>query len=672
VQFANGDMFWLILCVPLLFMLGWRGIKSSSRQQEAFADLHLYRQLSGNFAGLCAGRKRALWQIGAAALCLVFVLLRPQWGFVWKESAKRGVDIIVAIDASDSMLADDVKPNRLIRAQRKVLDLLSHLKGDRVGLIAFSGAAFLEVPLTLDYGIFRLFMSSLSTDLIPVKGTNIESAIVESVNAFNRGAKSSSFSAAPPVNRTRALVLITDGEDFEGDLARAGALAKENKVHIYIFGIGTLEGSPIPTPGGYKQDKTGSVIISRLHEDRLEQLASETGGIYVKSITSDRDTTAIYDLGIRKTLDASSIKWGRGKRWNEYYQVPLLIALLLLILGPWGRLPELFKLGASVAEGEVLMKKASPGSVGGVLLLALCLTAGAALPAHAQTVEGLGAEAKRAYEEGKFTESLEEFTQGAEKQGSDYRFSVGQGASYYRLKFFADAKARFTDAAAKAKDKTAQAQALYNAGNSMVQLGELKEAIKAYEDSLNLVPEDKDAKDNLEYAKILLKQQQEQQQNNRQQQKQDKNAGQERNKVQNRKQDQQQSAEKEQQEKKEETKEQGKSGAAQDENKRDEQAAEEEKGKSEKEKEQQDSDKQDAGQEKKSNNGGQDEKIQQEQSEFDGERKSGEAKKAELDQTNALLNNIEEKPNVRAKHRLKKELGELDGMGKRKPPEKDW
>lgn len=672
MQFANGDMFWLILSVPLLFVLGWRSQKNASRQREAFADLHLYRQLNENFAGLCAKRKRALWQIVAAALCLVFVLLRPQWGFTWKESAKRGVDIIVAVDTSESMLADDVKPNRLIRAQRKIIDLLAHLKGDRAGLVAFAGTAFLEVPLTLDYGIFRLFMSSLTPDLMPVKGTNVENAIVESISAFNRGAKSSAAVAGVPVNRDRALVLITDGEDFEGDLAKAGALAKENKVHIYIFGIGTPEGAPIPTPGGYKQDRSGSVVISRLHEENLKQLAAETGGIYVKSITSDEDTTAIYDQGIRRSLEASSFKWSRGKRWNEYYQGPLLLALIILLCGSWGGLPDLFKKGRSSGPAEVLLKKKSPGSFAAVCLLGLLLSLGAVPPAGAQTVEGLGAQAKRAYEEGKFTESLKGFNEGAERKSGDYRFSMGQGASNYRLKSFAEAKARFSDAAAKAKDKAAQATALYNAGNSMVQLGELKEAVKAYEDSLSLLPEDKDAKDNLEYAKILLKQQQEQQQNNRQQ-KQDANAGEERNKVQNRKQDdQRQSPEKERQEKKEETKDQGKNDSGQDQDSKDEWQTEDGTGSSDKEKEQQNREKRE-GQNK--NRGDRDQRIEQARegrTEFDEQQKPDKEEKAELDQTEALLNSIEEKPNVRAKNRLRKELGDQEGIGRRKIPEKDW
>ena len=180
---------------------------------------------------------------------------------------------MVAVDVSESMMVEDVKPNRLGRAHRKILDLLAEFRGDRVGLVAFAGVAFTETPLTLDYGALRSYVTSLNPSLIPIKGTNIEHAIKESIRTLEKGGLSAESSLS---DRSRAIILITDGEEFDGDLSKVSQLAEEKKIALYIMGVGTVEGGPIPSLKGYKRDNQGIVVISKLRPDELQVLASKT------------------------------------------------------------------------------------------------------------------------------------------------------------------------------------------------------------------------------------------------------------------------------------------------------------------------------------------------------------------------------------------------------------
>ncbi|HQH27630.1 MAG TPA: VWA domain-containing protein, partial [Oligoflexia bacterium] len=226
MQFANADMFWLFLSAVFVYTVGRWALRAQEKQLAAFADAQLASRLLAGFESVVARKRQTVLLASLATLCFAAVLLRPQWGFTWKEASRRGLDIMIALDTSSSMLAEDVKPNRLVRAQREVADLLRHLRGDRIGLVLFAGTSFLEVPLTLDYGLFRLFLSSVSTEAIPVPGTNVEDAIIEGVRGLDRGSRPDTAIFSRP-KRDRALILITDGEDFEGNMDRAARTAKD-------------------------------------------------------------------------------------------------------------------------------------------------------------------------------------------------------------------------------------------------------------------------------------------------------------------------------------------------------------------------------------------------------------------------------------------------------------
>ena len=258
-----------------------------------------------------------------AVVFLILALSQPRWGYYWKDLEQKGVDIVIALDVSSSMLAQDIKPNRLERAKYKIMDLLNMLEGDRVGLVAFAGTSYLQCPLTLDYSATRIFLNAIDTELIPVPGTAIGHAIRTSVKAFNT-----------QDTRSRAIILITDGEDHTGDAIQSANWAKEHKTKIFAIGIGNNIGAPIPDPkpgaSGFKKDKDGEVILTKLDEPTLKQMALQTGGSYVRSVSGDMDLQKLYRENIKHKVKSKEIKTERKRVWKERFQWMIFAALLCL------------------------------------------------------------------------------------------------------------------------------------------------------------------------------------------------------------------------------------------------------------------------------------------------------------------------------------------------------
>jgi Ca-activated chloride channel family protein len=235
------------------------------------------------------------------------------------------------MDVSESMLAQDLKPSRLQRAKRELSDLLEHLQGDRLALLTFAGTAFIEVPLTNDYGMIHQFINELDPSLIPVPGTNISEALNKSLTALLGDQKQNSPNAN--LKRGKGIILITDGEDSNSDLYEIKNTAKKYGVKIYIIGVGTEQGAPIPTRNGYKRDRSENIVVSKLNVSALKSLAQETGGKFVASLGTEGDIISIYDEGIKTDLEGSITKGSKSKLWNEYFQYPLALGILFLILG---------------------------------------------------------------------------------------------------------------------------------------------------------------------------------------------------------------------------------------------------------------------------------------------------------------------------------------------------
>ena len=326
VQLGSPQSLWLLWLVPALLVFFIYAFRTKSRLLARFASSGLLPRLTTGVSRPRQRLKAALVLIGLTAALLA--LAEPRWGFTWEEITRQGVDIVVALDVSDSMLVEDAesggKLSRLERAKREITDLLRLLEGDRIGLVAFAGTAFVECPLTLDYGAAEIFLGAIDTDLIPVKGTALGEALETSLNAFEGGASNS-----------QAIILITDGEDHGGHALQAAEEAKKRGVRVFTIGIGRDQGSPIPAPGGgFRRDRRGEIILSKLDEPTLQQIALTTGGSYVRSVTGDVDLEKIYLQGIKATLEDQELGSQRQRRWEERFQWLLAAALLALMIEP--------------------------------------------------------------------------------------------------------------------------------------------------------------------------------------------------------------------------------------------------------------------------------------------------------------------------------------------------
>ena len=312
-------LLWLLPLTALALIVYHR---QRRRALTRFADTALLHRLTGSEI---AGRKflNAVFLLCAMGL-MILALAGPRWGSHFQEVSRKGVDIIILVDVSPSMLVEDVDPNRLERARREILDFLNVVQGDRVGLVAFSGAAYVQCPLTLDYGALQIFLDALQPDLIPVPGTDLGAAMEAGLTAFDLEAETD-----------KVMLLITDGEDNESRGLEMAREAAAEGIKIFVFGMGKVSGGPIPAEdgkGGFRKDKDGKLILSKLEEEGLREIASATGGTYVRSVAGDLDLDILYFDGIKSRTEAQTLKSGKIKVYEERFTFFLLVALLLLIL----------------------------------------------------------------------------------------------------------------------------------------------------------------------------------------------------------------------------------------------------------------------------------------------------------------------------------------------------
>jgi Ca-activated chloride channel family protein len=310
----------LVLVPALVLFLVW----SLRRRRQALATFVEAGLLPAVTPDVDWRRRR----LRSVLLCLAVLLLTvalggPMWGFRWQQVQREGIDLIVAIDTSRSMLATDVKPNRLARAKLAVQDLLAQLGGDRIGLVAFAGTAFLQCPLTLDFGALSQSLEAIEAGIIPRGGTSLAAAIDASLGAFEgRQAEH------------QALVVITDGEDLGGDLDAAIKQATDRGVKIYTVGIGTSEGELIPLErGGFVKDRNGQVVKSRLDETTLQKIANDTGGAYLHATDTAFGLAELYRDYIA-TMEKRELASTLERRFEHRFQWPLVLAFLLLLVEP--------------------------------------------------------------------------------------------------------------------------------------------------------------------------------------------------------------------------------------------------------------------------------------------------------------------------------------------------
>ena len=497
MHFSHPEMLWLLwLVLPLGLLLRVAAARKTAALHR-FADPELLDALRPpRSAGRMALRRILLL---GGLVGIIGALAGPRWGFQWEDVERRGVDLVVALDLSRSMLAEDARPDRLTAAKREIRDLIELLKGDRVALVAFAGTAFIQCPLTLDYHAFELFLDEMDPDWVPVGGTDLAGAVRTAMEAFPENERSG-----------RAVLLITDGEDHSGKLRLAAEDARKAGVHVFVVGMGDPGGAPIPDGRGGFIKENGKVVLSRLDEAGLKELTLTTEGTYVRSVAGDLDLRRVYLEDIKGTLEARALAASRQRRWEERFQWALLPALLLLVLE-----------GLTGPPRQRDPRRAAPALAAAALVGVALFVAPA--PALAWSLFGSDDPARQghdAFEADEFARALERWTDAQVDDPSDRRLDYNIGQALYRLERYPEAEAAFLAATATDVTRLA-ADAFYGAGNAAFQQGRYLDAADLFDRSLELRPDDEDAEQNADLARRRyeeLMEQAEQQQDEQQQQ----------------------------------------------------------------------------------------------------------------------------------------------------------
>lgn len=506
MKFGNIHFLWMLWLIPVVIGFYIWAFKRKKQLLDRFVSKELKARL---LAGFSVSRQRAKAMLIVAALLFAMIaLIRPKYGFHWEEVRRRGVDIMIALDVSKSMLAEDVSPNRLERAKREIIDLLNLIEGDRVGLVAFAGTSFLQCPLTLDYGAVRIFLDELDTELIPVPGTALGEAITEATDAFEENDKSS-----------RVLILITDGEDHLGQPLAAAKKANEQNVKVYAIGIGQEGGAPIPdlVNGGFKKDRKGEVVMTKLDEASLQQIALTTGGSYVRSVTGNLDLERIYK-DIRASVEEKDLQSGRRKRFEERFQWPLFIAILLLLLE--GVLHENRRIRPSRSFwSRVKLSKLGRKSKIAVLLLISLLYGNEDLARAQSWFKSKASQGEAAYATENYQEALVNLLDAQIEDPGNKTLKYNLANTYYKMGEYEKAMGLYQDVSVNGEKSLSQ-KSLYNLGNTVYRQGKLQEAVAFYQKALEVDPQDEDARHNLEFVREEIKRRLEEQKKRQQQQQQ--------------------------------------------------------------------------------------------------------------------------------------------------------
>ncbi|MBQ2189360.1 MAG: VWA domain-containing protein [Paludibacteraceae bacterium] len=320
LRFANIEMLWLgIAIIPVLSIAYFFYTRYKRRQLEVFGDAELMALLMPNASRV---RPTVKFSILMVALALLFIAAaRPQFGTSERTEKRNGIEAIVALDISNSMLAEDVAPNRLDRAKQMMSKLMDNMVNDKVGLVVFAGDAFIQLPITCDYVSAKMFLNTITPDMIKTQGTAIGQALNTSIRCFGQQSEAS-----------RVIILITDGENHEDNAVEAAKKAKEMGIQVIVVGIGKPEGSPIPIPGtnNFRKDRNGNVVVSKLNEDMCREIAQAGGGIYVRCDNTNTAMKAIqHEIDQLATQEFETQVY---TEYNEQFQGFALISLLLLVI----------------------------------------------------------------------------------------------------------------------------------------------------------------------------------------------------------------------------------------------------------------------------------------------------------------------------------------------------
>lgn len=494
--------------LPILLALLWLLLQWKKKTAARMGDPALISLLIDSFSSV-----RFLVKAGIVLLAFIIIVLGAanlQKPGSMENVQRKGVDVMLVLDVSKSMLARDIKPSRLEKAKQFLLRLTDQLENDRIGLILFAGRAYLQMPLTSDHGAARMYIENASPDAVPTQGTVFGEALSMARMAFNSKEK-----------KYKSVVLVSDGEDHDPEAAKVAKELADNGVMINTVGIGSPDGSPIedPTTGELKKDAEGHTVISKLNEAELQGLSTATNGQYIRlENVDDALVTMTQQLDNAEKKAMSDTEFIDYKNYFQWFLAAAFVLLLTeFFLSERRRKKTAGKISAST---DKIATPAGNAAAPAMVLLLIALTA--TLSSSAQNGDNLVRSGNRYYKKQQVDKSLQQYQAAVKKAPDNPAANYNLGNAQFRKNDY-DAAAKSYDASVShsSGDKAMQEKGLYNKGVAMVKQKKLQESIDSWKSALKLDASDSDARENLEKALMQLKQQQQQQQQNQQNKKKD-------------------------------------------------------------------------------------------------------------------------------------------------------
>ena len=487
-RFADPTYLYLLAVIPVLAIIRFLTYRNQKKRLRKFGDPKLLRSLMPDVSRFRPAVK--FWILQGALALLVVMLARPQFGTKISNEQRTGIETIIAMDISNSMLAEDITPSRLDRSKMMVENLVDHFTNDKIGLLVFAGDAFVQLPITSDYVSAKMFLSSIDPSMMATQGTDIARAIDMATHSFTQ-----------EEGIGKAIIVITDGEDHEGGALESAEAAKKAGMRVYVLGVGSTQGAPIPIPGtgDYMKDNTGNTVMSALNEDMCRQVAQAGGGAYIhvenNSAAQDQLDNELNKLSKKETTSTVY------SEFDEQFQAVAILALLLLILEICifdRRNPLLKRLSLFGSK-----KKAAAT----VALLLVAITA------SAQTDRQYIREGNKQFRVGQYDKAEVSYRKAVEKNPKNPQAAYNLGNALMAQKKDSSAVQQFEQATRIETNPLRKAAAYHNMGVICQTHKMYGEAIEAYKNALRLNPNDDETRYNL----VLCKKQKQKQDQNQQQ-----------------------------------------------------------------------------------------------------------------------------------------------------------
>ena len=498
-RFEDSIYLYLLAVIPMLALLRFMMTRSRKKRLRKFGDPQLVKQLMPDVSRWRPAVK--FWLLQAALALIIVMLARPQLGTKISHEKRQGLETIIAMDISNSMLAQDVTPSRLDRCKMMVENLVDNFTDDKIGLIVFAGDAFIQLPITSDYVSAKMFLADIQPSLIATQGTDIALAISKAVNSFTQ-----------EEGIGKAIIVITDGEDHEGGAVEAAQEARKKGMRVYVLGVGSKGGAPIPDGnGGYMKDRAGNTVMTRLNQDMCRDIAKAGGGAYIH-VDNNSDAQRQLDNELAK-LSKKETETTVYSDFDEQFQAVGILVLLLLIA-------ELCLLECkNPLLKNVRFFKGKRRYASAILALMLV----SAIPTQAQSDRSNIREGNRLFRSGKHADSEVSYRKAMEKNPRNPQAAYNLGNALFAQKKDSAAVVAYQSGVQLETSAKRKAMGYHNMGVVCQSHKMFSEAIEAYKNALRLNPKDDEARYNLELCKKQQKKQQDKKTQDRKDQKKDQN-----------------------------------------------------------------------------------------------------------------------------------------------------